>query len=214
MKTVEASTLGFKLNVQVPETVEEFDTLAKAVGAALEYANRNVLYRSVFAKFRASLSEAVENQTSIPRKTEQTGKKVKDDEGNDTDEDQERYCESEKIYFDRVVAKLVKTGEFENKELAAASFGALAQKTIDTIAFDPSEPERAASGPRKVAKSYVELAQKASDNGKLEALANALREKLGNSWRIEDTVDSVAKAVSEDQRRIREATKLTLVYSV
>ena len=98
-------------------------------------------------------------------------------------------------------------------ESAAASFNELAQATIASIAFDPSESVREVSQPKKVAKAYVVLAEKAAANGKLESLAVSLTAKLAN-WRVEATVDSVAKGIAEDQRRKREAQKLDAEYGV
>lgn len=213
MVTKQVSTLGFDLNVNVPSSIGEYDQLAKKEGAALESAVLNVLYRSVFAKFRSQFAEAVENNTSIARATEPTGKKVKDEAGNETTEDAVRFSETEKVYFDRVCAELTKSGQFSSIEAAAASFAALAQTTIETITFDPSESEKAPSGPKKVAKAYVVLAEKAQANGKLDALASQLSSKLVN-WKVESTVDSVAKAIAEDQRRKREAQKLDAEYGV
>jgi len=213
MVSKQVNTLGFELNVNVPDSIGEYDSLAKKQGAALESAVLNVLYRSVFAKFRSQFAEAVENNTGIERETEPTGKKVKDENGNETGEDAVRFSETEKVYFDRVCAELVKSGKHASVEAAAASFAGLAQETIGSIAFDPSESEKAPTGPKKVAKAYVTLAEKAQAAGKLDALASQLASKLGN-WKVEATVDSVAKAIAEDQRRKREAQKLDAEYGV
>lgn len=213
MITKQVATLGFNLNFNVPSTVEEYDTLAKKVGACLDSAVMNVIYRSVFAKFRSTFADAIENNTGITRLTEPTGKKVKDEAGNETAEDAVRYTETEKKYFDRVCATLVQDKAFESVEAAAASFATLAQTTIDSIVFDPSESEAAPAGPKKLAKAYIAVAEKALAAGKLEALAETLATKLGN-WKVEATVDSVARAVSEDQRRKREAQKLDTEYGV
>lgn len=213
MVSKQVNTLGFELNVNVPDTIAEYDNLAKKQGAALESAVLNVLYRSVFAKFRQQFAEAVENNTGIERLTEPTGKKVKNEDGSESSEDQVRYTETEKVYFDRACAELVRNGQFASTEAAAASFASLAQETIGSIAFDPSESEKAPSGPKKVAKAYVTLAEKAAASGKLAALASQLGSKLGN-WKVEATVDSVAKAIAEDQRRKREAQKLDAEYGV
>jgi len=213
MVSKQVNTLGFELSVNVPDSIAEYDQLAKKQGAALESAVLNVLYRSVFARFRAQFAEAVENNTGIERLTEPTGKKVKDENGNETGEDAVRFSETEKVYFDRVCAELVKSGQAASIEAAAAGFTKLAQDTISSIAFDPSESEKAPSGPKKVAKAYVTLAEKAQAAGKLSALADQLANKLAN-WKVEATVDSVAKAIAEDQRRKREAQKLDAEYGV
>jgi hypothetical protein len=207
--------MGFDLSVNVPSSIDEYDTLAKKVGAALESANLNVLYRSVFAKFRSAFAEAVENNSGIARETEAVlkadGTPKVDDE---TKEPVLKFTETEDKYFKRACAQLAKQGAFASAEAAAASFLPLAQETIATIAFDPSESERAPSGPKTVAKAYTKLAEQAQASGKLETLAMQLQEKLGATWYVEVTIDSVARAVSEDQRRKREAQSLTAEYAV
>lgn len=221
MVTQTISTLGFDLNTQVPGSVDEYDTLAKKVGACLESANLNVLYRSTLAVFRSNFTEALENNTGINRAAEQVKNKdgtLKVDkdtaaDGTVTETPVMRYTETEKVYFDRVCAELVSQSKFASLEAAAGSFQALAQTTIDTISFDPSEREAKAAGPKKIAKAYTVLAQKASDNGKLETLAATLATKLVN-WTVVATVDSVARAISEDQRRKRENEKLDQEYAV
>jgi hypothetical protein len=207
--------MGFDLTVQVPSSIDEYDQLAKKAGAALESANLNVLYRSVFAKFRSAFAEAVENNSGIARATEA----VNNADGTpkvdpDTKEPVLKFTETESKYFDRACAQLHKQGAFASAEAAAASFLPTAQATIASIAFDPSETERAPAGPKVVAKAYTKLAEQAQASGKLDALAMQLQEKLGATWTVEVTVDSVARAVAEDQRRKREAQSLTAEYAV
>jgi len=211
------SSLGFDLLYTVPATVADYDLLAKKEGAALESANLNVIYRSVFAKFRNAFLEAVVNNTGIERPTEV----VKNKDGSDKTEGEgeektvvTRFINTEKVDFDLICAQLVTAKQFESVEAAAASFLDLAQSTIDGIAFDPSETERAPSGPKKVAKAYTTIAQKALDTGKLETLVAQLSAKLGALWKVEVTVDSVARAISEDQRRQREAKNVGAEYGV
>lgn len=225
MVTQTISTLGFDLNTQVPGSVVEYDTLAKQQGACLTSAVLNVLYRSTLATFRSNFVEAVENNTGIERKmvpvlnkdgTPKVEKEVtKNADGTETtiETPVTKYAETEKDYFSRVCAQLVTDSKFASLEAAAGSFQALAQTTIDTITFDPSETEKTQSGPKKIAKAYTALAQKASDNGKLETLAATLATKLVN-WTVLPTVDSVARAISEDQRRKRENEKLDQEYAV
>lgn len=225
MVTQTISTLGFDLNTQVPGSVDEYDTLAKQQGACLTSAVLNVLYRSTLATFRSNFVEAVENNTGILRLTEQVKNKdgslkseketVKNADGTETTSETPvtKYTETEKDYFLRVCAELVTQSKFASLEAASGSFQSLAQTTIDTITFDPAEAEKKQSGPKKIAKAYTALAQKASDNGKLETLAATLATKLVN-WTVLATVDSVARAISEDQRRKRENEKLDQEYAV
>jgi hypothetical protein len=211
MKSTTVRTLGFELNYSVPESVAEYDQLAKKDGAALESATDNVVYRSVLAKFRSALSSALANITGVERKTRDTGKVTKNEDG--TEEPVLVWDETEKDHFARVCAEQVASGKFASPEAAAASFLPLAQETIAAIAFDPSESERAPQGPVKVAKQYISIAQKAVDGGKGQALADQLTAKLGNMT-VEPTVDSISRAIAEDQRRIRAATKVGEQYGI
>lgn len=210
MKDIKVTTLGFELSVGVPSDVAEYDRLAKKEGACLESATMNTIYRSVLAKFRDLFVARVENDSGIARQSEP----ILDSAGNpkkDEGEELFRYTETEKDYFSRVCAELTKSGNFASPEAAAASFASTAQEVMTAIVFDPAEKERAPSGPKKVAKAYLELAKLRESEGKLTDLAQKLRQKLGN-WKIEDTVDSVARAIAEDQRRIREAAKIADQY--
>ena len=224
------NSLGFDLSYEVPSTVAEYDRLAKKVGAALESANLNVIYRSVFAKFRAAFLDAVVNNTGIERATEA----VKNKDGSAKTEDEEieeendkgemvkttiktpvlKFVNTEKVDFELICAQLVQQGKYASTEAAAASFKDLAQGTLEKIVFDPSETEKTPSGPKTIAKAYTKIAQKAADTGKLETLAAALGTKLGALWKVEATVDSVARAISEDQRRQREAKNVGAEYGV
>lgn len=207
MKDIKVNTLGFELSISVPADAAEYDRLARKENACVESAVFNTIYRSTLAKFRDVFTSRVENETSIPRESEPIldaqGQVKKNDDGDELF----RYTETEKDYFARVCATLVKDGSFASPEAAAASFANMAQEIMSSIAFDPAEKERAPAGPKKIAKAYVELASQREAEGKLLDLAQKLRQKLGN-WKIEDTVESVARAIAEDQRRIREAQKL------
>lgn len=213
-KTIKVSSLGYNtLTYAVPATVEEYDRLAKKTGATLDSAVLNVIYRGTLAEFRSKFIETVSNNTGIERATEP----VLDKEGKQkVDEDKEpvvRFVNTEGKDFDLILATLVKNDKFESVEAAAASFTTLAQSILDGIPFDPSESDRKPAGPKKVAKAYVTIATKAEAAGKLDTLAAALATKLGN-WTVVATVDSVARAIGEDQRRQREAKNVGAEYGV
>mgnify|MGYP001305478137 CR=1 FL=1 len=205
MKETNINSLGFELKAQVPDSVEEYDNLAKKQGACLESAVNNVLYRSVLADFRAQFCEAVENNTGIKRATEPTGRKSKNEDG--TEEDILRFTETEAVYFKRVCAELVSNGTHTSVEAAAASFASLAQGIISNIVFDPSERERQPSQPKSVAKKYLNIAQEWVDAGQTERRVEQMRAKLGDTWKVEGTVESLARAIAEDQRRKAAAVK-------
>ena len=60
MKTVSQSTLGLVVLIAgVPSSAQEYDEMAKEVGACVEDACDNVIYRSWLANFRPKLAEAL-----------------------------------------------------------------------------------------------------------------------------------------------------------
>lgn len=231
MISKEYNSVGFNVNISVPETVAEYDTLAKKTGACLDSAIANVVYRGVLATFRDDLATVVENNTGISRKTspvlDKTGNpKVEKETVTNADGTQTttetpitKFDETEKVYLDRVwaILSVASAGgtpaKFASPEAAAASFTAIAQSTMDKIVFNPAETERTPSGPKKIAKAYTAIAEKALAAGKLDTLAANLATKLGD-WKVDATVDSVARAISEDQRRQNAAKNLGGEYGV
>jgi hypothetical protein len=230
MKAHKVNTLAFTgLNYSVADSAAEYDQLAKKDGACVDSANNNTLYRSVLANFRSNFLHGVEpvgkegdekfkpgipgveEITKIDRNTKGTGKFR--GEG-DAKEEIVVWDETEDKYFKRVLAELVTSkaqitidgtsfGPFDSPEAASSAFTGLAQKHLDAIPFDPSETERAPSGPKKIAKVYIEVAKKLIAAGKADAAAADLTSRLGIT--VEPTEDSLSRAISEDQRRKREA---------
>jgi hypothetical protein len=206
MKSQLVKTLGYQISVQVPESVQEFDRLAKAEGTCLEQANRNVIYRSVLAEFRSLFCDALESATKISRKTKDTGKvrKVKQEAADGTITETEEaivvWAETEAEFEDRVVQTLARD-ENLSPEAIKSRFQALADKLAATLPFDPSESEKTPAGPKKVSAAVTAVAQKIIDAGRAEAVAANLSTKLGIP--VEPTLESLARAVAEDQRRKR-----------
>jgi hypothetical protein len=52
MKATKISPFGLEVDYQIPSTVDEFDQNAKRVGACLDEATKNILYRGVFSDVR------------------------------------------------------------------------------------------------------------------------------------------------------------------
>lgn len=229
MKQTKVNTLLFTALVfSVAESAAEYDALAKKENACVDSANNNTLYRSVLAQFRGNFLHGVdaigkegdekyvpgiegfEQITGIDRKTRETGKTRGDGE---TKEPIVVWDETESEYFKRALGEIVKSsktvtingetfGPFTSIETAAAAFQPLAQEHLNAIPFDPSETERQPKGPVKIAKVYIAVAEKLLAAGRGEAAAADLTSKLGIT--VEPTVDSLSRAISEDQRRQRE----------
>lgn len=164
MKSIKNNVLGIEVSMSVPETVEEFNALAKAKDGqnpCLDEAVNNVKYRGWNAEFRdiflhgrtadaannVAAIDGVEQTTGIDRKTvavEKDGKPVLKD-----GVAVEKYDETEGEYFKRVCAE---------KNVEPASFASLAQSVADQIAFDPSATERKPTAPKKLPKDILEKA--------------------------------------------------------
>lgn len=199
MKNITNNCLGFKVNVSVPESVDEFDKLAGKSGAALESATMNVVYRSWNNFFREKFSEHLAQATKIARKTEvvldKENNPKKDDEGAEI----LRYTETAAEHVDHVFATLVKEGKAADVASAQAAYAADAQLIADSITFDPAEREPASKGPKKVGKKWIEAATEAEARGILATAAEKLTAKLG--YPVPADIPSVAAALAEKSRR-------------
>lgn len=216
MQTVSVNTLGFKLNYEVPSSVEEFDRLAKRNGAALDEANKNVIYRSVLATFRdgflhgldevkdsggnvvRSAIKGLEELTDIKRAVKVTKPEVKDADGKITQEEVTAWDEKEDAYKERVFATLATNGTFPSTEAAAASYQTTAQDVINAIAFDPSKTERQSAGPKTTPKTYFGIADALIEMaGSIDLAAAKFATKTGRA--VEATREALAKGIWEDQ---------------
>lgn len=205
MKQTNIRSLGFsQLAVSVPDSYEEFDRLAKRAGAALDEAVKNVLYRSTLASFRDLFTEELQTISGLERHSEA----ILGKDGNPkVDEDKNelyRYTETENDYFDRAVAHLMATKGLDRDSIIA-ELATSAQAVLDKLPFDPSATERSSAGPKKVAKTYLEVAQKIISEGRAETVAAKLTELLGLTVHTDE--QSLGRAIAEDQRRKRLAIK-------
>ena len=178
--------MGMDVAFSVPSDVAEFDQNAKKVGACLESAIDNVVYRGSLAVFRAKFCETVEKETGIARKTKLVTLKSKNEDG--SAKTSEVWDGTEVEYFSGVLAQTSRE---------AASFAATAQSVADTIEFDASERERAAAGPKRIGKAFLDAATKAQSEGKLEVLAEKLAKKLKHE--VAPTIEAVALGIKEFQ---------------
>lgn len=215
MQTTKVKSLGYELNYAVPADIEEFDRLAKYVGAALAEANKNVIYRSSLAEFRyafihgveevkdanglvtQSAIDGLEKITGIERKTKVTKPEVKDADGKITQEEVLAFDEKEQEYVNRALASKVADGTFPSLEAALAGYSSLAQQIIDTIVFDPSKTERT-TGPKKTPKTYTNIAEELVKlAGSVETAVAKFNSKTGRS--VDTTLEALAKGIWEDQ---------------
>lgn len=211
MKNATVSSLGFDLNKQVPESVAEYDQLARRPNAALEDAVDSCLYRGTFAEFRSLFLHGcdeddsgpalvgVDKQTGIDRLTKVTK--------NAKGEEVEVWDESEAVYWKRVVA--TKFGG--DIEAAVREFQSHAQAAMDRAAFDPSVKERKAAGPKTIAKTYIAIAKQAVADGKGQRLADLLAGHLGRAVALTGDVDTdvatLSRAIADREAQKRAALK-------
>lgn len=149
------------MNLQVPETVEEFDTNAKRAGACLQEATNNVVYRGLLGEFRDVLIhgreaedgvaavQGLEDIYSFPRATKPVlGKdgKPKVVDGVAVTEP----GETEQEYIDRLMAA---------KSLTTDALQKVAAVVAASIPFDASARERKAPKPPKLSNELVEAAK-------------------------------------------------------
>lgn len=210
MKEVTVSSLGFDLKKLVPETVEEYDSLARRVGACLDDAVNSTLYRGTFAEFRDLFlmgREAdgetpafigVEGLSGVKRltKTEKRGEK-----------EVEVYAETEGAYWKRVIA----TNFGGDEEKAVLEFQSVAQAAMELAAFDPSVKERAPAGPKSIAKRYTEIATQAVKDGKGQKLADMLGSVLARTIALTGEQDkdiaTLARAIADNEARKRKESE-------
>jgi len=202
MKQHIADSLGFDVMVQVPETVEEFDSLAGRSGACLEEATDNVIYRGVLAEFRSKLVDALEKDTSFPIEREQK-KNAKGEPQFDKDQKPILVVsESEGAYKKRLQAHLGL-----DDDAFAARFAPLAQQVAQGIKFDPKATERK---PKTPPKTYLEAARSIlAQGGTYEKAAGKLGAELNRE--VPATEEGVAFALQEREARRRAQVVADLV---
>jgi hypothetical protein len=183
MQTKEYSSLGLKVNISVPSTVEEFDQNAKRTGACLDEAINNTVYRGVLADFREKFCEALETHTAIPRHTKDSGKK--DSDGNAI----MLYTESEGDYPKRAAAE---------QGVEVATYQHIADAVAAELVFDASARERKAPTPKKLPDWAKKVAEEFLSGAKsLEKLSAAFAKIVGTPLTVsgethEDKVKSLA----------------------
>lgn len=197
MHIIKVYPAGFELNHSVPETVEEYNSLAPTrKDAALEDAVANIEYRGVFPEFRDALADHVEADSGIERAI--TG-----------GTEEKPVYESEGKYLAKVIA-----GKFGgDKDAFVAHYAAKAQEILDGIKFDPSATERKSDGPA-IGKRDLALAKELITRGeaKVAQVAAILGQKLGRAVATDEK--SLARAFADNRRaeakKVEDAQKAEL----
>jgi hypothetical protein len=192
MKTVTYDSGGHKFNIAVPETIEEFDTLAKKQGAALEAAIDHEVYHGTLGDIRNAFVKAV--ATAYNTTPREIGTGVFEGEGEARAE--VTNTEKPQVFLARVVAENNLTGDAPFQSIADS----LSVGGANEVKFDPSVRERKAPKSPVIAKWALEQATKflagASDkaiNKFITAAAN-VGVTLTRTGNTDEDVKAFAKA--------------------
>lgn len=147
----------------LPETAEEFDTLAGRAGACVEAAVQQVLYHRYFATLRPAVAEALEKESKFARHFE-----LKGDEENAV-----KIYENDKAYVGRL-RQAIEDGEvdFTEEDIAAT-----VQATVDSLPVNFKPAVRGTGLGSKPAKKWMETA--AAIMSSEESLANFFTKLIG-----------------------------------
>lgn len=178
------NSLYADVNVAVPDSVEEFDRLAKRNGACLDAAVKQVIFHKVLGDVREDIVDACVKAFDFPRLEVDTGKKKKDGSAVLVDEDA-------KDYIHRLFAD--KDWDRENPAQTYRDVVAAIEVT-----FDPSATERVGKA-RVLPKMYLEAGKRILANGNgprwakefgitLTGETEADASSLG--WKIKDREDA------------------------
>jgi hypothetical protein len=138
-KQYDTNSLGYKLRFNGPATVEEYDQAAGRVGACLEDACDNTIYRGTLPEWMRAFAVRLEEMTGTKRGTdaEATARaKARSKKPDDVKDVPEKV----KAFHARVTASM--------SDADKNALNAVAQEVADTIAIDPS-PAKRVSGPDK-----------------------------------------------------------------
>lgn len=188
MKETRYPTLGkLTLPTLIYESIDEADTAAGKVGAVLESANDNWHYRGSAAQGRDIITEFLEEETGIERKSEvvngKDGKPKKDDKGDEV----YAYTEKQTKYVERVCeAKgwLTEAGESDLSQFQA-KIDELCRTlpgengSVTALQVNSKARERKPAAPKKLANKYLEAAKNVVNSPKWDKLVAEVKKKLG-----------------------------------
>jgi hypothetical protein len=135
----ETNSLGYKLSFNGPKSVEDYDQKAGRVGACLEDACDNTIYRGTLPEWQDAFAAAVEEKLKVKRGVDNTATERAKSRAKDPSKIQD-VPEKVKAFIQRVTAGM---SEQEKGELTV-----LAQSIANNIVVDPS-PSKRARGPGK-----------------------------------------------------------------
>ena len=201
MKTItDHNALGFSNLVVngVPESAEEFDTIAGKSGACVEEAISNVLYRGWNAEFRKGVQKAIKDTTGFERLVVKQGPPKKDGTTSPI-------YESEADYVKRYLAQEVGLGK--TKDAVMADLNGIAIGVAKSLKFDP-KPSTRSTGPGKEWEAAAQSTLSSINNdparvaklvAKLEGLNEGMEITVGEDGLV--SVEELAKALKTNAAR-------------
>ena len=140
MKTIDTYTGKYTVKVSVPETVEEFDSLAKKDGAAIQAAVTQEIYHGTLGDIRSAAEELINEAYKATRRDVGTGQ-FEEVDGKRTEITKEEKWDT---YLTRVAAENNLTGETPFQHI----FDRLSVGGDKEVKFDPSAQKRTGTGPK------------------------------------------------------------------
>lgn len=183
MHNIVVSTMGYDVNVPVPDSIEEFNALAPdRTNPVLEDAIKYQVLHGTNSTFRTNFVDALEKLYKVERINHGT--------------EEEPQWESDGKFFKRIAATSGKTIEEFRSETQA-----LAQSTYDAIKLDPSVREKSTEGPA-VGKRDKALADELIKKGDSEVarVAGLLAKVLNREVGVD--ADALARAFADNRRRL------------
>lgn len=128
---------GVNYTIEVPTTAEEFDSLAGRVGACVEEANSNVIYRGTNADFRGEYLAALMAKYTYERPKTQDG-----DKKNEDGTPKLKFVNAEGKDIDLLIAAN-NVSEADQQAVADSVMTSVDKDGKPLVSFDPSERVRA-----------------------------------------------------------------------
>jgi hypothetical protein len=209
MKTIDTYTGKYTVKVAVPETVEEFDSLAKKEGAAIQAAVTQEIYHGTLGDIRSAAEELINEAYKATRRDVGTGLFDNVDGKNVEITKEEKWD----VYLNRVATENNLTGDTPFQHI----FDRLSVGGDKEVKFDPAAQKRTGTGPKIPVIDYTRAKEfitgvinkatgKAYDLGKFTAAFHRL---LGKELVITgDTEDAKIKSLApqiNEWRKAREA---------
>jgi hypothetical protein len=220
MKIELFESIGMKWPISVPETVEEYNILAKRANACLSDAIDHTVYHDTLGDIRYEFTEAVAAalQKQFPNRVDEFKRKEKDTGRTSEDGSPILTKENDGTFLSRILALVGKQATDYPDEKAAVE-----QK----VKFDPSVRERKAGTPKTVPKaSLIAAGELIALDGKtvegnvisLKAIVTSLEGLNPTATKVAYTPEgkiipeSLAWLITANEARKRAATKLSASY--